>query len=506
MEVAGWENIPEPVLILILRRLKIHDVASCSVVCHRWAEITRDNLLWKWLLRRDFRTDTTTIRPGAACWRDEYERLVDRVPKVRVQSLTLHTDEVLHVAFSHDGNDLVSCSKDHKIIIWQREKNGVHFKKHFLQDMGIYNWVHTWAAQFNSSDTRLMVAGVVDQISGEIAIFNTGRDGSSSAGYMFMCRVVNDPYDVLGCWYNDHFFLSGTMTVEGLNLLDAQIFLCSPVLSENDNLINVQCYKRLLFKYRNLQGTIYVRYVQKHNRQQFEGQLNNTEWPSNQNVIHNLKLPENEDLSEHEKSQFLGEQVCIIFMCGDRTKIPHQLGFQRISMDCLKSPPCLRGPEKVIDFNGHVIGMAISPDGQYLYVNVRTWPDNAVPTTEQAPPISSQIELQIVDLLTLTRIGKPLFGHRGFTPSEKAFYLYVDVSKTYVGSGSEDGRGCLWDRHYGALAARLCHSECVNCVVICPSDEEVCVTASDDRTLSVWTSHRRIRNDPELTELKQDEL
>lgn len=46
-----------------------------------------------------------------------------------------------------------------------------------------------------------------------------GRDGSSSAGYMFMCRVVNDPYDVLGCWYNDHFFLSGTMTVEGLNLL-----------------------------------------------------------------------------------------------------------------------------------------------------------------------------------------------------------------------------------------------------------------------------------------------
>jgi WD40 repeat protein len=54
--------------------------------------------------------------------------------------------------------------------------------------------------------------------------------------------------------------------------------------------------------------------------------------------------------------------------------------------------------------------------------------------------------------------------------------------------------------------ARLSHSECVNCVVICPSDEEVCVTASDDRTLSVWTSRRRIRNDPELTELKQDEI
>ena len=42
-------------------------------------------------------------------------------------------------------------------------------------------------------------------------------------------------------------------------------------------------------------------------------------------------------------------------------------------MDCLKSPPFLRGPEKVIDFDGHVIGMAIDPEGRYLYVNVRSW-------------------------------------------------------------------------------------------------------------------------------------
>ena len=38
-------------------------------------------------------------------------RLVDCVPKVKVQSLDFHSDEVLHVAFSHDGNEIVSCSK-----------------------------------------------------------------------------------------------------------------------------------------------------------------------------------------------------------------------------------------------------------------------------------------------------------------------------------------------------------------------------------------------------------
>jgi hypothetical protein len=78
-------------------------------------------------------------------------------------------------------------------------------------------------------------------------------------------------------------------------------------------------------------------------------------------------------------------------------------------------------------------------------------PDNALPNVDQPPPISSQIELQVVDLISLTRVGKPLTGHQGFTPSEKAFYLYADVSNNYVGSGSEDGRGCLWDRHYGTL-------------------------------------------------------
>lgn len=46
----------------------------------------------------------------------------------------------------------------------------------------------------------------------------SGReDGSRS--YTLMCRVVNDPYDVLGCWCDDEFFLSGTMLVEGANLL-----------------------------------------------------------------------------------------------------------------------------------------------------------------------------------------------------------------------------------------------------------------------------------------------
>ncbi len=41
------------------------------------------------------------------------------------------------------------------------------------------------------------------------------------------------------------------------------------------------------------QGTICVRYVQKHNRRKFEGLVDNTEWPAKDNVVGNLKIPEN---------------------------------------------------------------------------------------------------------------------------------------------------------------------------------------------------------------------
>ena len=50
---------------------------------------------------------------------------------------------------------------------------------------------------------------------GEIAIFSTGRysyDQTTKHGqYQFLCRVINDPYDMLGCWCDRDFFLCGEL-------------------------------------------------------------------------------------------------------------------------------------------------------------------------------------------------------------------------------------------------------------------------------------------------------
>ena len=47
---------------------------------------------------------------------------------------------------------------------------------------------------------------------------------------------------------------------------------------------------------------------------------------------------------------------------------------------------------------------------------------------DNSPAIATQIEMKIIDLETFTIQKQSLMGHVGFTPSEKAFYLYLDVS------------------------------------------------------------------------------
>jgi len=73
----------------------------------------------------------------------------------------------------------------------------------------------------------------------------------------------------------------------------------------------------------------------------------------------------------------------------------------RITSNGLKSTPNITEPEKVIEMNGHIIGMTISPDKNFLFVNVRGWPENAVPNQDQAPAINENIELRIINLKTL---------------------------------------------------------------------------------------------------------
>ncbi|XP_046398451.1 F-box/WD repeat-containing protein 5 [Ischnura elegans] len=145
--------------------------------------------------------------------------------------------------------------------------------------------------------------------------------------------------------------------------------------------------------------------------------------------------------------------------------------------------------DHLIDLHGHIIGMGLSPDHRYLYVNSRPWPVGYHITNPlDPPPIAQEIDIHVIDLTTLREVGTMLRSHKAYTPNNECFFIFLDVCNEYVASGAEDKHGYLWDRYYGACLARLPHGDVVNAVAFDPRDSEVLLTASDDHTVKVWRS------------------
>lgn len=72
-ESAGWNNLPENILIKIFKYLTYKEIISCSGCCKRWNTIGIDcDLLWKFKLQNDFKIQKNIPRkPGessAANW------------------------------------------------------------------------------------------------------------------------------------------------------------------------------------------------------------------------------------------------------------------------------------------------------------------------------------------------------------------------------------------------------------------------------------------------------
>ncbi|KYQ55678.1 F-box/WD repeat-containing protein 5 [Trachymyrmex zeteki] len=191
----------------------------------------------------------------------------------------------------------------------------------------------------------------------------------------------------------------------------------------------------------------------------------------------------------------------LIFTTGSKTYTPHKVGFKRIKLVTfprrLDPGPSLHKFDKIdhlIDLHGHIIGMGLSPDHRYLYVNSRPWPKGYVITNPlQPPPIAQEIDIHVIDLVTLKQVGTMLRAHKAYTPNNECFFIFLDVCNEYVASGAEDKHGYLWDRHYGICLAKFPHSDVVNSVAFNPRDPEMLVTTSDDYTVKIWRSRAMVK-------------
>ncbi|XP_044268682.1 F-box/WD repeat-containing protein 5 [Tribolium madens] len=237
--------------------------------------------------------------------------------------------------------------------------------------------------------------------------------------------------------------------------------------------------------------------------------------------------------SEEDSDQLTQNDKYLIFTTGFKTYTPHQIGFKRIKpfafpkrldpgpslkeriilrerkRELLKSgsPP----PEPnwldfdsvadkfdkvdhVIDLHGHIVGMGLSPDHRYLYVNSRSWPEGyKISNPLDPPPIAQEIDIHVIDLVTLKQVGTMLRAHKAYTSNSECFFIFLDVCNQYVASGAEDKHGYLWDRHYGMCLVKFPHYDVVNSVAFNPKDPEMLVTTSDDHIIKVWRSRAKVR-------------
>jgi len=70
---------------------------------------------------------------------------------------------------------------------------------------------------------------------------------------------------------------------------------------------------------------------------------------------------------------------------------------------------------------------------RYLYVNVRPWPPGCrIENPLQPPPIAQEIDIHVIDLVTMKQVGSLLRAHRAYTPNDECFFIFLDVSSHYV--------------------------------------------------------------------------
>ncbi|XP_047426137.1 F-box/WD repeat-containing protein 5 [Mugil cephalus] len=584
------EALPDCLVLEIFMRLPHDAVLRAGLTCKQWLAVSRDEFLWRELFYSYYRIPRYVPRhPAAVSWYREFKRLFDCIPCVEVQTLREHSDQVLHLAFSHRGHRFSSCSKDCTVKLWDTERPDGNISLVHSSSMRQFNWGYTQFSQFNADDSLLLVSGVYlgphHSSSGEIAVI-------SLENYSLLSRVRNKPYDVFGCWLNETHLISGNLHWIG-NMTSCSVLWLNKAFQDIES-ENVNVVKRL-FKIQNINAstirTVMVAHCRRHDNPdllldyeaQSEARRQNGQRRQQQNhqpllfdlgtsgseeedeereieveeeeeegsrrearsrglpsarypqptisglehVKHSRKTVGPRELAiETRVAQMMGrahtkapdpsliepsepgegeDKTYLLFTTGSLTYSPHQIGIKLIKPDQMTTCGPVLGEERsseeffdsldhVIDIHGHIIGMGLSPDHRYLYVNSRAWPAGCVISDPMSPPpIAEEIDLHVIDLKSLREERRSLRAHRAFTPNDECFFIFLDVSRDFVASGAEDKHGYIWDRHYNICLARLAHDDVVNSVAFSPADQELLLSASDDSTIKVWRSPRMVR-------------
>lgn len=104
---------------LILTKCPASSVCLTARSCTGLCQVSQRDTVWAELRLRDeaWQLDGGSVPMAGA--RSRYQQHRERIPTRRIHQLTGHTDEVLHLAFSHSGDMLCTASRDRSAILWE---------------------------------------------------------------------------------------------------------------------------------------------------------------------------------------------------------------------------------------------------------------------------------------------------------------------------------------------------------------------------------------------------
>lgn len=258
-------------------------------------------------------------------------------------------------------------------------------------------------------------------------IFICELQGSSVIGLVH--GINNEPYDVFGAWLTERCYISGTFE-----------FLESENDGSSVSELWANCVDELPENQTNLTRVV--------NRNSSSVRTVLVTRPSG-----GLQRTYASAIREQD------DQICLIFTHGTMTYVPHQIVFKwlRHTNGTSKNHKGARKnsshngqeedtemcsseyqsfsskPDHCIETNAHIIGMSLSPDHEYLYVNCRQWEkqDGQIGYCQLPPEISKDISLQVYSLTTYKLVGVHV-GHKAYTPNDGCFFIFLNVADNLV--------------------------------------------------------------------------
>jgi WD40 repeat protein len=153
------DQLPDCTLLNIFSYFDAKEILKISSVCSRWSRIGKDEQLWKYLFKKDYRLENADVckNDHQISWLSEYRRFKDECPKVAFKKLTDHKEHVLHTCFNHSGSMLATSSKDGTLKVWSTDDWRLLHDKNLQK---LLYWRYTLCAKFNGNDRLLLVSGL----------------------------------------------------------------------------------------------------------------------------------------------------------------------------------------------------------------------------------------------------------------------------------------------------------------------------------------------------------